>query len=403
MEVLRLAGITPHLIGHAGKGKSAVVYQFAKAQGAEVIEVRLALMADPGDMVGLQEFVRDSKGNAYATRHVLPEWFMKLTKEIEDGAKTGKKYVLFFDELSRGHKDLLQCAFELVYDRALKGTKIMDGVLIVAASNPATDDYAGSMDFNDDAFADRFCHIKFEPTKAEWMEYARGAAGIHNAVTDFLTESGFDKHLDASDQQPFSLDFVKPSRRSWERVSKIVQIIDQNPQYQEVEAELINGIVGEVAAIAFNKFRKTYVKALQADKILNFYTTDKSQQKSVKKALENGNSDLIANMIQDLGQLVGKQEELTPAQADNLGELVHDLTVEHAFATITLLAKEQQRVVSKIPGTESGLFDHPRFTDRAEQITKERAKVKAQAEANAKSMEKTAKKAKSKTSDEIPF
>ena len=51
---------TPHLIGHAGIGKSSIVYQVCEELGYNVVEKRLGQMADAGDLIGLMEFIKDS-------------------------------------------------------------------------------------------------------------------------------------------------------------------------------------------------------------------------------------------------------------------------------------------------------------------------------------------------------
>jgi MoxR-like ATPase len=151
-------GRTPNIIGLHGTGKSSVVYQWAAENGYKVSERRLGQMADAGDLIGLQEFIRDTKtGNATHTKHVLPDWFPREENTI-----------VFLDEVNRAHKDLLQAVFELVYDKSLAGVKLPKNCHVVAASNPATDDYA-VLDFSDSAFQDRFVHIQFTPTKEEWL------------------------------------------------------------------------------------------------------------------------------------------------------------------------------------------------------------------------------------------
>lgn len=400
-DVLREAEITPHVIGEAGIGKSQSVYQYAELNNMEVVEVRVGLMADAGDLVGIQEFVRcATSGDALSTRHVLPDWFMKAVVDLQAAATSGKQVILFFDELTRGHKDLLQACFELVYDRALKGTKVRKGTFVVAASNPTTDDYAGSMEFSDDAFQDRFCHIKLEPTVEEFMNYGRGRGKIDNTILDFIGEHP--QMLD-KDHKPWNLNFVYPSRRSWDRLNKVLKVIEQKgEQYKEIELELMFGIVGEKAALAFQNFRTTYIKSLKAADIFDNYGTSPVVRDSVTKAVEKARADMIATMIDELISLIGKVEDgLTQQQADNLADLVHDLPVEHAYNLSVRLTKECQRNIMTIKGgaAQQGLFYHPKFVARSTYIVEERKKIKEQA---AKAATKAPKKSK-KSTDEIPF
>ncbi len=376
------ANLTPHLIGLHGIGKSAIIYQYAATRGAEVIEVRVGQMADAGDLVGLQEFVKcELTGKPHSTRHILPDWIMKLV----DAIKLGKKFILFFDELNRGHKDLLQAIFEIVYDMSLKGVKFAkDFVNVVAASNPPTDDYA-VLDFSDSAFSDRFVHIKIEPSVQEWLDYGR-AGNIENSVTDFISE--YVPMLENSSLQSFDLKFVKPSRRSWDRVSKILRVKAD----KEIELELIMGIVGLEPAMAFQKFRDTYFKSLKADEVLNSY---KKVKKDIISAVEKGRTDMLGTLNEELGQMFKGMTGLTAAQADNLADLVHDLPIEHAYA-LAIIIKENPNCTMSVTGLTKaklvegtdgklGMFQHKKFVDRvlSAQIKREEMKKENNIEAKA--------------------
>lgn len=394
-DVLREAKITPHIIGEAGIGKSAGVYQYGELRNMSVVEVRVGLMADSGDLVGIQEFVRClSTNEALSTRHVLPDWFMKAVVTLQDAAAGGKEVILFFDELTRGHKDLLQACFELVYDRALKGTKVRPGTFIVAASNPTTDDYAGSMEFSDDAFQDRFCHIKLEPTIEEFVAYGKSRGNIEGSILDFIQE--YPQMLD-KEHKPWSLDFVYPSRRSWDRLSRVTKIIESNPNFKEVELELMFGIVGEKAALAYRTFRDTYIKSLKASDILESYSVSPVVRESVSQAIGKGRADMLGTLNEEIAALLEKMKELTQLQADNLADLVHDLPVEHAYAlTLRLTSGAPREAIKKIDGTSPGLWAHKKFVTRIEYIQEQRMAVKKQAEENKKKTEEKAATKKKK-------
>lgn len=398
LEVLAEAEITAHIIGEAGIGKSQGIYQFGDKIGAEVVEVRVGLMADAGDLVGIQEFVRHQKtGEALSTRHVLPDWFMKAVVQIEEAASKQKRVILFFDELTRGHKDLLQACFELVYDRALKGTKVRPDTIIIAASNPTTDDYAGSMEFSDDAFSDRFCHIKLEPTVEEWMNFSK-STGVDRAIIDFIGE--YPQMLD-KEHKPWSLDFVNPSRRSWVRLNKLLEIIDRKGgAYKELELELMFGIVGEKAALAFQNFRNTYIKSIKANDVLEAYTTQITVKESVLKAIEKDRKDMLAQLSEELVALLGKHKSgLTQLQADNIAALVTDLPIETAYALIQKLtgSGEHSDAVKLVDGKTPGLWAHPGLVNRMDYIKQQRMAVKKQAKAAAEKAKKGVDK------EEIPF
>jgi hypothetical protein len=388
MTVLFQAGITPHFIGEAGIGKSAGVYHYANDIDADVVEVRIGLMADAGDLVGIQEFIKcEQTGQPLSTRHVLPDWFMKAAVAVQGAAENNRSVIIFLDEMSRGHKDLLQAIFELVYDRSLKGVKIRSNCHVVAASNPATDDYAGSMEFADDAFQDRFCHIKLEPTKEEFFQYGKTMGKFDNAILDFLMDN---PKLMEKEHKAWGMDFVQPSRRSWDRVNKILAIIPTVDGAEEVEFELICGIVGFEAASAFTKFRKTYTKSIKADEVLNYYSQKALVKESVTKAVEKDRTDMLAKLNEELVEILDKMDGITQQQADNLADLVHDLPVESAYTlALKLTTNGHNRAIMNIDGKTPGLYAHKKFVDRINYIKEERVKIKAIAEEEKKNQPAT--------------
>jgi hypothetical protein len=396
MKVLFAAGITPHFIGRHGIGKSAGVYQFAAENDYEVAEIRVGLMADAGDLVGIQEFLKcEQTGQAYATKHILPDWFMKAVSDVQNAAASGKGVIIFIDELNRGHKDLLQAIFELVYDKSLKGVKMRDNCHVVAASNPPTDDYA-VLDFADSAFQDRFCHIKLEPSVDEFIQFGKTLGQMENSVVDFIAE--YPQMLE-TEGAPFSLDFVSPSRRSWDRLSKILKVIDSNPEFKEVELELMFGIVGEKAALAYRTFRDSYIKSIKAQDVLDNYSKIAAVRDSVTNAINKGRTDMMGTLTEELTDIVKKLEGLTQDQADNLTDLVHDLPIEHAYAlALKLTSSDVSKSIMKIDGVSPGLYGHEKFVSRIGYIKEQRMAIKAQAE---EAKKKT--KSKKKSTEEVPF
>jgi hypothetical protein len=358
LKYIFAAGYTPHFIGKHGVGKSASIYQFAAENGYEVCEIRVGQMADAGDLIGLQEFIKSaSTGEAFSTKHILPDWFMKATKP-------GAKVIIFIDELNRGHKDLLQAIFELVYDRKLKGISISENCYVVAASNPATDDYA-VLDFNDAAFQDRFVHIKFEPSNEEFVQYIRDNKLSFN-VADFIQE--YPAMLEDQKLQSFNLDFVKPSRRSWERIARLEALNIPS----ELELEIFMGVVGLTPANSYRDFRAVNFKSLKADIVLNDYSKAK---KEVLATIKKGRTDMLGTLNEELSALIKTLDGLTAVQADNLADLVHDLPAEHAW-TLGMVIKENSPITTKIKDMNMkkmmkvanvenlGMFAHKKFVDR---------------------------------------
>ena len=295
---------------------------------------------------------------------------MKAVAQLTNAGEKVRRVIIFIDELNRGHKDLLQAIFELVYDRSLKGVKMAKGCQVVAASNPPTGNYS-VLDFDDSAFQDRFVHIKLEPSQEGFISWGReqnnktGTTNVEGVVLDFVTE--IKGMLENNDLEDFNLDFIKPSPRSWDRVSKILRA---EPD-AEIELELIMGIVGMKAAIAFKEFRQTYFKSLKPELALNDY---KKIKKNVLAAAKSDRADMLGNLNTELDQMFKVMTSLTPAQADNLAELIHDLPIEHAYALGTIV-KDNKQATMHVPGLTAkqlvagtdgklGMFQHKKFVER---------------------------------------
>jgi hypothetical protein len=384
LDVFALTGITGHFIGKHGIGKSSIIKQYSALRDYTYVEIRVGLMADAGDLTGIQEFVKCKlSGKNLGTEHVLPTWFMQGVSEIGEAAKSGKKVLIFLDEINRGHKDILQAIFELILDYSLKGVKLAPGSMVVAASNPPTDDYS-VLDFTDAAFTDRMCHIMLEPTIPEFLSYAQ-ASGMDSGLYEFLREH---THHIEEIGKPYALDFVKPSRRSYFRADAVIKACEKL-NVQEVELELLCGLVGFEAAKAMTSFRETHIKSIKAVEVLNSYSVNEAVRNTVTKAIEKGRGDMLGTLNEDLVALLEKMEGLTQLQADNLADLVHDLPIELAYAlAIKLTSNGQNRAIMSIDGKTPGLYAHEKFVARINYIKEERLKIKALSEKTTKAKKK---------------
>src|SRR5690606_29906164 len=90
-----------------------------------------------------------------------------------------------------------------------------DNVYLVAAGNSAED---GTNVYElDAATADRFCHIKIEPTVEGFIEHAR-ESGYHSDIITFIQSNP--DFMMPSEADRLNDNVVRPSPRSLERVSE---------------------------------------------------------------------------------------------------------------------------------------------------------------------------------------
>jgi hypothetical protein len=283
-----------NIIGRFGVGKSSVVAQWAQSRGRGYVDLRLGQMADAGDMIGLPEFDRDDKGLAVQTRHITPKWFPRE-----------ENVTIFLDEWNRADKTLLQTVFQLINDGAMNGVKLPKGCNVVLAQNPANGEYSVT-DFSDPAFQDRMIHIRLEPTEEEFLSYMRKTHGA-NDIISFMQDTSY-KHLEVSGE-PFNLDFVQPSRRSWETAIKL----DTMPGLAEdIKTELLMGLVG--------------VSGVQG--VLADY---KKVRPQITKLMKEDKRDIVATIAEDVCAAKAGQTCSTEDELKNILAFLLDIPTEVAF------------------------------------------------------------------------
>jgi hypothetical protein len=324
LPFLTKAQLVPNIIGKHGIGKSSVVSQYAKENGYTFHPFFLGQMSDNGDLLGLPEFDRDKSGKALSVSFIHPA---KLPKK--------PRSILFFDELNRASKELLQAIFQLALEGTLHDYTLPEDSAIIMAMNPATDDYS-VLDFADKAFADRFVHINLDPTHEEFHTYMSSRYDT-STVSDFLKQQT--KLLEETDLQAVSLDFVKPSRRSWDRLQKLE--LTGMPENLFREAGM--GIVGTAAMIAYSSWKETQVKIIEGKEILENYAKVRDRfigyfkNPQTNQALEVPRTDIISTVCLSFAEELSdrlKNSTLKPNEAKNAAQFLIDTPVENCYATL---------------------------------------------------------------------
>lgn len=332
------SNIATLVIGHHGVGKSQGVKQYTEEnpyvhpklgkQPMGFVDLRLGTQ-DVGDLLGLADFVSrpvettvtgdDGKPKKVtvmekvATTFFRPEWFPN------DPDSQG---IIFLDEINRGRRDVLQAVFQLVLDKKLHRYSLPKGWHVVAAMNPSTDDYIVT-DISDKAFLDRFCHIKLSPSKQEFFDYAKGRK-FEPELIQFLQDQ---PTLLQGDLEEFSLD-VKPSRRSWEAVDRLLK----NKTPVNLLRELANGLVGPAAGSAFIKSLSDTDKPISGKEILENFSKYVKKIKEYSNAKTGGRQDMIKYTCDSLLEgISGRKEQFTKDEAKNLEAFLIEIPKELSF------------------------------------------------------------------------
>ncbi len=255
-----------------GVGKSSVVKQVSEEMAEELKcdvgfwDVRLS-QCEVGDIKGMPHLDVENG----VTRFLKQEWWP--TDENSHG-------ILFFDELNRASKDVLQAVFEICLDRRLDGKKLPDGWRVVAAVN-SDDDY--DVVELDPALHDRWFHVDFDPTPIEWMDWARNN-DVEPACVEFIN-----RNQNLLDPPVGNLEAGRtyPSRRSWVAFSdtlKGMSLID-NPD-DGMLTQVAKGWVGREIAVMFQKFVTNEFSQLRPEDVLDNFEKMKGKVESACNDIE---------------------------------------------------------------------------------------------------------------------
>jgi len=231
-------GEVPMLVGHAGIGKTQSIKDLARETGRELHILMLSQM-EPGDLLGLP--ARDPSANR--TVYMRPDWF----------PETGNS-ILFLDEINRAHESVRHAVMQLILDRRINNHVLPDGVWIVAAMNPATDEYLVD-DLSDAAFLDRFVWIKVSSNTNDYIDYlkSRGykASDTMAKVIRQMGEYGIGIQMSGQ----FDIPELKVTPRAIERLTKLYSAMDEE-FLNSYGYELARGILGTSGMKIFELLRK---------------------------------------------------------------------------------------------------------------------------------------------------
>ena len=222
------------LVGKHGIGKSRILEDFFGERGEKVVTLFLGQMSDPGDLIGLPHL--DEKTGR--TEFMLPYWF----------PTDGKPVVLFLDELNRARPEVLQTVMDLTLNRKLAGKSLPAGSRIISAVNGGSEYQLTDLD---PALVSRFNIYEFAPSVEDWLGWARSVS-LDSRIISFIEENP--EMLDGKEGgASFGYDNLErsPDRRSWERLSKVIENFSEPGE--EVQA-MASGIIGDRASAEFFRF-----------------------------------------------------------------------------------------------------------------------------------------------------
>ena len=241
------------LIGESGIGKTSLAKELSRINNYHLVTIDGNLLKE-GEIGGLPIVEKKEilfKGDVVKKSVTKYATHVKLM-EIDDHIEKGEKVLLFIDELNRCEHAVQQELMNLILNREINGYKLNEDVYILAAMNPSNkyDNYEDS-DYQviemDPAQEDRFVWIDISSNLKEWMSWAMGDGNIHEHIIEFL--STFPEYF----HTPNSLETIKATPRSWERVSKAYRVYLSNKKNFSKEI-LYNALKGNVGSTIAQEF-----------------------------------------------------------------------------------------------------------------------------------------------------
>jgi hypothetical protein len=287
LPVILATGRTPHLIGEAGVGKSSWTRLVLGKTYDNVIDLRIGQISDVAELQGLPHIEN-------GTMNYARPWWMP---------REGKTLIIL-DEINRATKDVVQGVFQLVYDKMIGPHILGDNVHVIALSNPPTDSYV-VLEFDDEAFQDRFVHIKFEPTRQEFKDYLKLKHGKNAETMLKFLEIQPDLVMSRSADN-ISLEFVKGSNRS---TDYFITLSSQRLE-ESILKELAYGILGLTATVSFFNFKKEQdMLVVTAEEVIEDYNKAK---RKIMKATEGDDTkryDMQLRIIEGILDFMKKRHD----------------------------------------------------------------------------------------------
>lgn len=228
--VLKTQDLVPCVFGPAGVGKSSITQQIADAHfGGSLLDIRLGQLQEE-DLIGIPSIV-DGR-----TTYNLPFFW-----------PTEGSGVIFFDEVNRATKGMMQCLFQLVLDRRYFNYVLPEGYRMVFAGNWGEANYF--VQELDPALRSRFVIIYYTgPVYEEWKRWA-AKNGITQEILSFL---GIHQNMLVTEPKD---DKPSPNPRTWKMASSILMATDD----KDVRKVALSGVIGlEAAVMLLNYIEKEY-------------------------------------------------------------------------------------------------------------------------------------------------
>jgi len=254
LEIILSAGLSAFIRGAPGIGKSTVVKDYALDRDLDFRDIRAAQL-DPVDARGVP----------------IADISKKLTSWLPpDFLPSAGKGILFLDELNRANRDTQSALYQLILDGRVGDYVLPPGWDIVAAGNREID--GAMVQPMARPLKNRFIHLEMTVDYEDWHKYAH-KTGFDERVIAFMhyKPSSLDElELATKDDKGDKLDIIRNAHafatpRSWEFVSRLIQVAMRKGRSLKDCYNLIEGTIGEGMAGEFVSYCDIYLELPDID------------------------------------------------------------------------------------------------------------------------------------------
>ncbi|GAA0121448.1 MAG: ATP-binding protein [Clostridium argentinense] len=254
----------PLIVGESGIGKTALAKSLADKNGYQliVIDGNLLKEGEIGGLPTIEDYIEINKDGVKIKKRKTVYAIHTKLQEIDNVIASGKKVLLFIDEINRCEHTVQQELMNLILNREINGYSLPNDVSILAAMNPSnkynnfeeTDYQVVDMD---PAQENRFVWLEMESEVKSWLQWAI-ENGLDNKVIEFI--STFPEYLHTSNEE----ETIKATPRSWERISKSYSYYKDNKDSipSRILFNVLKGNVGTKIAQEFINFIENHNEPL---------------------------------------------------------------------------------------------------------------------------------------------
>lgn len=254
----------PLIVGESGIGKTALAKSLADKNGYQLIVIDGNLLKEGkiGGLPTIEDYIEINKDGVKIKKRKTVYAIHTKLQEIDNVIASGKKVLLFIDEINRCEHTVQQELMNLILNREINGYSLPNDVSILAAMNPSnkynnfeeTDYQVVDMD---PAQENRFVWLEMESEVKSWLQWAI-ENGLDNKVIEFI--STFPEYLHTSNEE----ETIKATPRSWERISKSYSYYKDNKDSipSRILFNVLKGNVGTKIAQEFINFIENHNEPL---------------------------------------------------------------------------------------------------------------------------------------------